>query len=181
MSIATCTYFRAPSKRSDTLSFDLSALHWDIHGPIPNVGLTDQALDLIEVSRIVHEIDRSMPRRISTERTSRFDVTMPVRKPAIWRKAANLLSELLYIQGGIDWTFTFTARASATTGLDTLYDGHHGPLLDRFPAMDAILFSGGLDSTSGLAMLRSRQKELVLVSAFSRNLLLQQEIATALG
>ncbi|MBX9778547.1 MAG: 7-cyano-7-deazaguanine synthase [Xanthobacteraceae bacterium] len=181
MSTARCSYVRMPSGRSDTLSFDLSALNWDIHGPIPSKGLKDQALDLIEVSRIVHEIDRSMPRRISTERTSRFEVIMPVRKPAVWKKAANLLSELLYVQGGIEWTFNFTPRGSVPTGLDTLYERHKHPQLDPSPAKQVILFSGGLDSTSGLAMLRGRQKEFVLVGAYSRNLLLQQEIAAALG
>ncbi|WP_287320274.1 7-cyano-7-deazaguanine synthase [Mesorhizobium sp.] len=181
MNTVACEYVRTPSKRSDTLTFDLAQLHWDLHGPLPKIELKPAALDLIEVSRIVHEIDRSMPRRISTERTALFEVTMPVRKPAVWKRAAEALSSVLYIQGGSEWKFTFTDRGADKTELDTLYATHDEARLASKPPRQVILFSGGLDSTSGLATLRGRQDEFVLVGAFSRNLILQQEIAGTLG
>jgi 7-cyano-7-deazaguanine synthase in queuosine biosynthesis len=175
-----CRYVRMPSGRSADLTFDLTAMKWVLYGPLPDQDLSAEALDLIEVSRIVHEIDRSMPRRISTERTARFDVAVPVRRPAVWKKAAEALAELLYVQGGIDWRFDFISR-SQRTGLDALASARSTPRLAKSRPRSVILFSGGLDSTSGLATLRKVQRDHVLVSAFSRNLVLQQDIAKALG
>jgi 7-cyano-7-deazaguanine synthase in queuosine biosynthesis len=175
-----CRFVRMPSGRSADLTFDLSAIKWVVHGPLPGRRLSAKALDLIEVSRVIHETDRSMPRRISTERTARFDVVVPVRRPAVWKRAREALADLLYVQGGVDWRFDFIPR-SQPTGLDALATNCSTPRLDKSRARSVILFSGGLDSTSGLATLRKMRQDHVLVSAFSRNLVLQQDISKALG
>lgn len=183
-SIATCRYIRRPSGRSGTLTFDLSALKWGVHGPIPASGLSDQGKDLVEVSRVVHEVDRSMPRRITTERTQKLSVAIAVREPEVWTaKAKEHLAQLLYVQGGAEWEFTFTKRKKTTTGLDELYAGQLGKriLIEPGTKNAVILFSGGLDSTSGLAALQPDRKRCVLVGAFSRNLGNQQAIAKTLG
>lgn len=110
-----CCVLKRPSGKKIDLPLDLADLSWTWRGPYLAKGLSLAACDLLEVARVIHEIDRRMPRRISAERVRSVKIKIPVRRPRRWTKRAReALSELLYIQGNADWTFQPTAVAFRT-------------------------------------------------------------------
>lgn len=182
--IAHCRFLRMPSGRSDTLAFDLGDFRWNMHGPALPAPLSAREKDLIELARIVHEVDRSMPRRVTTERSRNFEVKIPLREPDAWTpKAIEHLAQLLYLQGGVEWGFSITKRGNVQTDLDGLpaHAQVNGKAVAQASKDAVVLFSGGLDSTCGLAFLQEYQARCLLVGAFSRNLEKQRTIAKELG
>lgn len=172
---------RSLSGRADKVEFDLNGLRWHRHGPAPARAYGDAERDLCEVARVVHEVERLLPKRIIGDRIDHFVVSMPLRDPARWKgEPTEQLGELLKIQGNARWDFVFTARKkSEKTQLD---DMAVVPSADKPCKASALsLFSGGLDSTSGLAGYQEEKKNLLVMSYFTGNLQKQQKLLTDLG
>lgn len=183
---------RLPRDAEKTLSLDLADLEWKKHG-LEEIGPIDPAmLDLIEIARVVHEFDRRQPKRTTGARPKRINVRMTVRVPERWTAAARAdLGALLRIQGNAEWEFDFRKRTRGKASADALV-----PVRPRAPKASAkaasaplsaakleavVLFSGGLDSTSGLATLMQRAERHLLVAYYTGNLAQQRRIAQALG
>jgi 7-cyano-7-deazaguanine synthase in queuosine biosynthesis len=177
-----CHILKRPSGRQIDLELDLADLAWTWRGAGLERELSPAARDLVEVGRVVHQIERGLSRRITGERVRSIRVEMPVRAPRRWtRKAREALSELLYIQGNADWTFAFSERSTSST-LDAAQNISRPEAAIKKRAIDAVvLFSAGLDSTSGLASLRQQADRHLLAAYYSGNLKKQQKIASALG
>ncbi|WP_377828790.1 hypothetical protein ACFKHW_37615 [Bradyrhizobium lupini] len=185
--VATMRLPRDPKK---ILKLDLSALAWSAHG-LGRIGRPDPALlDLLEIARTVHEFDRRQPKRTTGVRAKQVHVTMPLREPARWTSAAkNELSAMLRVQGNAEWKFDFTKRKTGTTSADLVFGGSgkektkpkkavkdHPP-----PIENVVLFSGGIDSTAGLATLMKQVNKTLLVAYYARNRTKQESIANELG
>lgn len=182
--VAKVTYVKRPSGEVGERTLRLGELHWAWHGPRPPSPLSPAARDLMEVARTVHEIDRRMPRRISTDRVRQIKLHMDLRAPQRWSgPAITAIVDLLAIMGNVEWSFSFGRRRMGANQLDALEDAPRGegPLLEPQRLNRAVLFSGGLDSTSGIASLRENAAKAVLISYYTGNLARQQEIAKRLG
>ncbi|MBR0945252.1 MULTISPECIES: hypothetical protein [Bradyrhizobium] len=172
---------RSLSGRSDEVEFDLSNLRWFRHGVSPSRPYNHAEKDLCEIARVVHEVERLLPKRIVADRIDAFEVAMPIRSQRRWDKATvKLLGEILRVQGNARWDFTFSARdPDKQTQLDRLWDGVN---VQREASPTALaLFSGGLDSASGLASLVDRKDDIHIMSYFTGNLAKQSQLVTDLG
>jgi 7-cyano-7-deazaguanine synthase in queuosine biosynthesis len=177
-----CRICKHPSGKKIDVQLDLADLAWTWRGARLAREFSPAARDLLEVGRVVHQIERRVPRRITADRIRSIEINMPVRSPRRWTKRAKeALSELLYIQGNADWTFDFRLRSTASA-LDSPHNASLPDIVVERGAIDGVvLFSAGLDSTSGLASLRQQADHHVLAAYYSGNLDKQQTIASALG
>lgn len=185
--VATMRLPRDPPKK---LNLDLSALEWAVYG-IDGVRPADPAvLDLLEIARVVHEFDRRQPKRTTGVRVKQVHVAMSLRAPHRWTAAAkNELCALLRIQGNAEWIFDFTKRKNVKTSADRMLanvaaDRQTSDKMTKPSTVggvkNIVLFSGGLDSTSGLATLAPQADETLLVAYYARNREKQIRIASTL-
>jgi 7-cyano-7-deazaguanine synthase in queuosine biosynthesis len=183
--VATMRLPRDPQK---TLKLDLAALTWSAHG-LDGIGRPNRALlDLLEIARTVHEFDRRQPKRTTGVRVKQVHVSMPLREPARWTLAAKgELSAMLRVQGNAEWVFHFTKRTIGTTSADLVFGGDGSDkakpntVKERSSVENVVLFSGGLDSTSGLATLMKQADTTLLVAYYARNRMKQESIAKEMG
>lgn len=169
--------YREPRAEKDGLSLDLGGLQWFDGDGLGPEGLSASGRDLLEIARVVWEVERKQPKRISSQRLRRVEMAMALRMPEVWSAEAKLrLSRILRMLGNAEWSFDFRAR-STTTALDQLSDAVKR---EDKPALAVSLFSGGLDSTCGLAWLRSNEVPAALVSFYGPKTK-QREIAQKLA
>jgi 7-cyano-7-deazaguanine synthase in queuosine biosynthesis len=146
-------------------------------GLIGPKGLSEEALDLLDLGIAVFAIERSLPGAPSVNRTVAFDVEMSVRRPERFTaKPVNALTSLLNFQGDADWTWTFTKRRGRPESPSLRELTQDARKIDQI-----VLFSGGLDSTCGLAAVHPRAKRTQLVSHYTRQKTKQRDIARELG
>lgn len=188
--VTITTVMRLTRDPDKSLVIDLSQLDWKAYGLAGTAGFDPALLDLMEIARAVHEFDRRQPKRTTGVRPKVISVEMPLRRPAVWTsEAKDALRQILRIQGNANWNFTFTQRVATLTDQPFLQSdaaasksAKSGKRLDpdqkRFASV--VLFSGGLDSTSGLASLGEGDTSL-LVAYYTRNLDKQRFIADKLG
>jgi len=139
-------------------------------------GLSAAAKDLLTVALSVHSIERSLTIYSGTNRPVAFDVRLELEEPERWTTVAvQHLSELLQFQGDATWQWTFLPTKRATS-----VDSRAVQIVDR-EIDQAVLFSGGLDSTSGIATLCSNANRIQLVSHYSKQKSDQNAIAEKLG
>ncbi len=112
------------------------------------------AADLIEISARVHAVDRLVQRPsvqaadAGSTWARNLWVEMPVREPQLWNAHAERLMELLAWLTDDTWNLEFFQLSEGAGPLDE----SQGFLFDTVPHGSApVLFSGGLDSTAGLA------------------------------
>jgi len=184
--VATMRLPRDPQK---TLKLDLATLTWSAHN-LGGLGRPHPALlDLLEIARTVHEFDRRQPKRTTGVRVRQVHVTMSLREPTLWTSAATSeLSAVLRVQGNAEWVFDFTKRTAKATSADLVFA--RGELEKARPKKttkqgqsveNVMLFSGGLDSTAGLATLMEQADKTLLVAYYARNRTKQQNIAKEMG
>ncbi|WP_192355972.1 7-cyano-7-deazaguanine synthase [Mesorhizobium mediterraneum] len=172
---------RSLSGRTDQVAFNLDDLRWYRHGPATARAFGDAERDLCEVARVIHEVERLLPKRIIGDRVDHFVVSMSLRDPSRWEGSpTKQLAELLRIQGNARWEFDFTARRKGErTRLDEVNAATGAKETRQASALS--LFSGGLDSTSGLAGYQDEKKDLIVMSYFTGNLHKQQKLLADLG
>ncbi len=173
---------RSLSGETSSLDLDVSDLHWNRRGAVPAHDYGAHEMDLCELGRVVHEIDRRLPKRIVADRINEIAVRMPVYDPDRWRSVAPMLADLLHVQGNAEWDFRFTRRPK--TAKSSLYDVAErlGALPKESSGADSVvLFSGGLDSTSGLASISSTRASTIVLSYYTGNLAKQQRLVNQLA
>jgi Queuosine biosynthesis protein QueC len=116
--------------------------------------LPAMAADLLEISARVYAVDRLVRRpsvpaaRAGVTWARNLWVEMPVREPQLWNAHAERLIELLAWLTDDSWNLEFSQLSEGAGPLDE----SQGFLFDMVPRGSApVLFSGGLDSTAGLA------------------------------
>ncbi|HEY0414133.1 MAG TPA: hypothetical protein VGD66_13430 [Allosphingosinicella sp.] len=153
---------KAPQGGRIELDLDLSAIRWHDGRGLGAAGPDPRALDLLEIARLVWEVERYTPKRVSSERVRTVNVEMPLRAPDAWTEPAHqALVGMLRLLGNAEWRFEFTKRAGRTA-LDDLGGGKAGV----GESDTVMLFSGGLDSTCGLGWLKKNGVEAVLASFY---------------
>ncbi len=149
-------------------------LEHKVTGPFGPDGISNVAADLLDVAACVYRCERLLPPAGSTNRCTSFQLSLPLREPQAWSDGAvECLSEILEVLGNAKWTFKF-ARASAP--LPKYKVASNGEIKKR-----VVLFSGGLDSTCGLAAQVKVSDETLLNSYYTIQKTKQSEIASALG
>jgi len=145
-------------------------------GPLGSKGLSPASRELLTVGLAVLSIERSLPGYLGTNRRVAFDVKLGLEDPDRWtREAVDALMEILRFQGDATWRWSFEkVRQMASVDADATTT--EGRTIDQ-----VVLFSGGLDSTSGVATLRSKAARIQLVSHYSKQKSAQLAIADALG
>jgi len=153
---------KAPRPETQMLDLDLAGIQWhDAAGLGPN-GLDRRALDLLEITRLVWEVERYIPKRISSQRVRSVKVTMSIREPSAWTpKSVGVLTAILRLLGNAEWMFEFSKRKQ-DSALDRL--SLDGARSDRVSTV--ALFSAGLDSTSGLDWLVRNETDAALASFY---------------
>ena len=110
--------------------------------------LTARQIDLIRIATSVHVADAWARRKASFNGLRNPSVEVEVLDPAFWSKpeTMNLLKDCVdFLSGGDDWSFSFVAsRIARHDKRPNLFDGFDCNALVH-------LYSGGLDSVSGLA------------------------------
>lgn len=170
---------KAPVPEELRFSLDLRSASWNADGAIGPLGLVPAALDLIEIGRLVWEVERNTPKRLSSQRVREIEVIMPLRNPDAWSEEnRQTLSTILRLLGNAEWHFRFTTRRGRTA-----IDAAASALKNSSQTVtaDAVaLFSGGLDSTSGLGWLRQEGMQPILASFYGAKAK-QARIAKELG
>ena len=112
------------------------------------------AADLIEIAASVHAVDRlvrrpsNLERRAGTSWARSLLLQVPVRVPEVWGAHAERLATLLQWLTDDSWAFEFYSLPAGVGSLDQ----SQGFLFDTVPSASVpVLFSGGIDSTAGLA------------------------------
>lgn len=145
-------------------------------GRLGSKGLSSAARELLTVGLAVLSIERSLPGYLGTNRPVAFDVKLGLEEPDRWTtEAVDALIGLLRFQGDATWRWSFE-KIRQMPSVDTDATTTDGRAIDR-----VVLFSGGLDSTSGIATLRSKAERIQLVSHYSKQKTTQLAIADALG
>jgi 7-cyano-7-deazaguanine synthase in queuosine biosynthesis len=129
------------------------------------IDMPDLGADLLEVAATVHAVDRLVARG-SWRRGGRWDRTLfvriPVRNPELWRDVRSEVEEMLYWLTDDKWSLQFVRGEGPLTLVQ------QGLLSVSQPEVDVMLFSGGLDSTAGLATdLTKRARRVVPVSVYT--------------
>ena len=133
--------------------------------------LPPAAADLIEIATTVFAVDQMVtrPRRqqldsgASWARKLRLEI--PVRLPDVWNARAGCLSDLLAWLTDDSWELAFSQRSGRPGSLDA----DRGFLFATIPhGAVPVLFSGGLDSSAGLAVWLAKA-DTVAVSVDTNN------------
>ncbi|RWH49465.1 MAG: hypothetical protein EOQ82_32370 [Mesorhizobium sp.] len=163
--VATIKITQAPQPVEKEFELDLTKLAWHGDGPLGKAGLDPVSRDLLEVARVVWEVEKHTPKRISSQRTRSVSVSMAIRAPGSWSAAAvQALRDTLRLLGNAEWHFNFEKRrAGAMNSLDLMAAASRA---DGGEIDSVALFSGGLDSTSGLAWLQMEKRDVALASFY---------------
>ena len=150
--------------------------HLVLTGPLGPAGLSARARDLLTVGFSAFSIERSLSGYSGTNRAGDFEVDLELEEPHRWTAPAiTSLVELLAFQGDARWSWNFK-KATETEAVKT-----GATITDKRTIDRVVLFSGGLDSTSGIATLRAGATRIQLVSHYSKQKSDQLAIASSLG
>jgi hypothetical protein len=157
------------------ITFDTeSDLTVHVDGDLGPRGLSEQAADLIDLGAAVYQIERLLRGRQRTNPPVRFDLFIELRRPEAWpAEARSALARLLAVLGNATWN----VYLGEPSGLPVTAHGLGDPAgIDR-----VTLLSGGLDSASGAAADQADAANTRLVSFYTRQKTLQQDISARLG
>jgi len=137
-------------------------------------GISDVAADLLDVAAAVYRCERLLKVAGSTNRYTEFELSVQLRNPEAWTgKAVACLAEALEFLGNARWIFHFSGADAGILKHDVASEAK---TKDR-----VVLFSGGLDSTCGLAAYGEESDRMLLSSYYTRQKRKQSEIASTLG
>lgn len=180
----TATYWPAGLHQPSELLRWGADLRLDDRWAVGRLDLSDAAADLLEVASTIYATDRLVPRGpwrrsgYGSDWRRAMRVRIPVRDISAWHGVRRHLAAMLSWLTDDDWTLEFAAGQGPLTKLQQ-------PLLPvPLSDVDVLLFSGGLDSTAGLARdLSGAVRDVVAVSVYtnSRMQVLQREIVGVLN
>jgi len=158
----------------EPISFDAGTdLSLTLEGETGPKGISARTADLLDFAAAIYQIERQL-RRKRTSPPERFTLSMQLREPRAWNdEAISAARDALYLLGDAVWDLEFKP------GLRSAVPKHQ-PAKGRAPNR-VVLFSGGMDSTCGLATTKSEAPATQLVSFYTRQKTLQQKIANELG
>ncbi len=134
------------------------------------------AADIFDIGLAVQTADKLCPRGKRTKHQSygywarRIDVKLAVRFPEIWCQSSNRarLEELLNFLTDDDWNFDFVRRPDGGRPQESSVQQSLLPVgLPQHPAVT--LFSGGIDSTYGLHLLRRSSHDVIFPLTVTNN------------
>jgi 7-cyano-7-deazaguanine synthase in queuosine biosynthesis len=144
-----------------------------LRGSVGAAGLSPAAADLLDLATSVYWIERSLPGHRSANTPKAFDLSIRLREPERWSDATLAsLSDALQSLGNAEWRISVErARRAVMPRTDTI---------DRQGVSEVAMLSGGLDSTCGAAHLQPNSDRVQLVSYYTKQRTVQQQIAGAL-
>jgi 7-cyano-7-deazaguanine synthase in queuosine biosynthesis len=157
-------------RHSTQASFQLAPLRCVT--PLGKRAMSPATLDLLDFAAAIFRVERRITGRQRTDPTARVELTFPVRVPGRWtRRVVETAEGALQLLGNAEWSITAVGGSSV-----------EAPEVPREIAPDCervALFSGGLDSWCGAAILPKAGTRLV--SFYTRQRALQSELAEVLG
>lgn len=171
---AVITNERAIERSSPySVSFDLADdIRFAFVGPTGPSGVTPVTSDLLDIALAVCFVERDMRKRAPTNRVKRIDIELPVRSETRWQGKRRILEELLSFMGGHAWRISFSKSRLPVRSARSASDSRKERI---------VLHSGGMDSTCGLASVMSRTPTTQLVSFYTTQRAVQEQIAESLG
>jgi 7-cyano-7-deazaguanine synthase in queuosine biosynthesis len=168
-------YFRSASRPQD-IKFNTGIdLNVSLSGEIGPHGITSTVADLIDFAVVIYQIEYQLRRFPMTNPPKNYELTMQLRDPKVWNpKVIEVLQEILRFLGNAEWSIRFQP------GLRI--DKQLGKPSENQQVNQVVLFSGGLDSTCGLATIIEEDRpstRLVFFSTGKKGL--QKSIASELG
>jgi 7-cyano-7-deazaguanine synthase in queuosine biosynthesis len=137
------------------------------------LGWPEVCKDLVEVASAVLLADRRVTRPRLTLGPRRISLSLPVRQPRLWEKAAPHMSEALEVLGGDRFDFEFYERLD---GASCFPDRASGQMSFNFPGRASVLaaprvervalFSGGLDSVAAAASFAAQGASVAYVTHY---------------
>jgi 7-cyano-7-deazaguanine synthase in queuosine biosynthesis len=144
-------------------------------GPIGPRPISIPAADLLDVATVVYRVERQLQRRSPSNPNVKYDLTIPLRDPQLWRdRPKRLLEELLGFLGNTAWELNVVNRPRQATGLSKIKPSDQ-------PVQRVALLSGGLDSACGAGAGLVSERDTQLCSFYSRQKTVQADIAAKLG
>jgi 7-cyano-7-deazaguanine synthase in queuosine biosynthesis len=160
-------------KNSYRVRFDLRKdIKFHFSGPLGPQGPDAETSDLLDIALSVMFVERDLRKLALTNRVSRIDLTVPVRHVSSWTSRRSTLEELLRFMGGHDWHLEF-AKSSLPL--------RKAKAQVQEPKKLVVLHSGGMDSACGLGSLLSKASTVQLVSFYTSQRPIQEQIAADLG
>jgi 7-cyano-7-deazaguanine synthase in queuosine biosynthesis len=136
-------------------------------------GISPTAADLIDLAAAVFVIERQI-RRQNTSPPQHLTLRMQLRNSSAWTdEAVKATTEILRLLGNATWELDL--RGGLRTSIPKHEPGSGKGI------KQVVLFSGGIDSTCGLATLQDQISITQLVSFYTRQKSLQKVIANDLG
>jgi 7-cyano-7-deazaguanine synthase in queuosine biosynthesis len=135
--------------------------------------LSPQAQDLIEIAAYIYQSDR-LVKRDTDVWTRDLNYHVAVRDLDCWQELAPLLNRLTSFLSGDRIKFYFYAKRNDTNWIPKL------PVPDG-SFEGTCLYSGGMDSTSGLSWLMENKKKVVAISQYSNRLSDRSSLLSDLG
>lgn len=160
-------------KNSYRVHFDLQKdIKFHFPGPLGPKGPDAETSDLLDIALSVMFVERDLRRLALTNRVNGIDITIPVRQPRKWVERRTTLGDLLRFMGGHDWHVDFVK-----SGLPLRQAVNQSEESKKV----AVLHSGGMDSACGLGSLLREPASVQLVSFYTSQRPIQEEIASDLG
>lgn len=144
-----------------------------VKGEVGPQGITRTAADLIDFAAAVAQIERQLGGFQRTNPPESFHLSMRLRNPQAWSaEAIRNAQDMLQLLGNAQWSIEFRDRLRARI------PDHQ--ISDKSGIKQIVLFSGGMDSTCGLATIQRAASRTCPVSFYTRQKSLQGQIATEL-
>jgi 7-cyano-7-deazaguanine synthase in queuosine biosynthesis len=135
--------------------------------------LSSRAQDLVEIAAYLYQSDRLVARDTDVW-TRDLDYHVAVRDLERWRQLAPLLNRIASFLSSDRIKFHFYAKREATTWIQKV------PVPEGDFA-GACLYSGGMDSSSGISWLMEKQLRVVAVTQYSNRLIDRSSLLRDLG
>jgi 7-cyano-7-deazaguanine synthase in queuosine biosynthesis len=160
-------------KNSYQVQFDLQKdIKFHFPGPLGPKGPDAETSDLLDIPLSVMFVERDLRRLALTNRVNSIDIAIPVRQVRKWVERRPTLEELLRFMGGHDWHLDFVKSGMPLRQAEKQSEESKKV---------AVLHSGGMDSACGLGSLLQEASSVQLVSFYTSQRPIQEEIASELG
>ncbi len=170
-------YFSSKSSEQ-SINFDIGKdLYIRMSGEVGPHGITKAAADMIDFAMAVFQIEKQ-PRRFSPANPPiTYNLHMKIRDPGAWnQEAMDIVEEILRFMGNAKWTIKLKPRLEIDKDITGQVSKSPDDKIEQIA-----LFSGGLDSTCGLATIIKDVAKTRLVFFSTGKRALQEEIAKNLG
>ncbi|QHT65325.1 hypothetical protein GXP67_00870 [Rhodocytophaga rosea] len=177
-----CEIERIQQGSSYTIKFSLGepGLVWMLSDDsrVGPYGFSDTSLDLLTVAFCIFHIEKLLHKNLLTNPPKKYTLTVPMYQPEKWRQpqVTQALQQLLTCLDDAEWEFIFKPNDQTLKpklNIETNAD---------VSIKQIALFSGGMDSTCGVATISSEERKATrYVSYYTRQYTAQNNILKDLG